>query len=203
MIRGCVGTSSASRCARLGWWTNVLPDRLRKEHHYYTALSCCWLLLGHIFISFLIRVSPVDVGSSQRIYKMVSLHEANWVVPCAASLRSAVGALALLPYPESCGVTAEGLGLGCWLLSVTLLGQGGTETFTWNSLLPPLIFGRGRISHALLRGSLYCFSKAKLFKVLLHIFISILGTSKRASCFLSLGFRNGLVNVYGLLPYGR
>lgn len=124
MIRGCVGTSSASRCARLGLWTNVLPDRLRKEHHCYTALSCCWLLLGHIFISFLIRVSPVDVGSSQRIYKMVSLHEANWVVPCAASLRSAVGALALLPYPESCGVTAEGLGLGCWLLSVTLLGQG-------------------------------------------------------------------------------
>lgn len=170
MIRGCVGTSSASRCARLGLWTNVLPDRLRKEHHCYTALSCCWLLLGHIFISFLIRVSPVDVGSSQRIYKMVSLHEANWVVPCAASLRSAVGALALLPYPESCGVTAEGLGLGCWLLSVTLLGQGGTETFTWNSLLPPLILEEEEF-HTLYFGGLCIASARQSFLRFCFIFL--------------------------------
>lgn len=36
-----------------------------------------------------------------------------------------------------------------------------------------------------LQTSLYCLNKAKPFKLLLHIFTSVLGTSKRTSCFLS------------------
>lgn len=46
-------------------------------------------------------------------------------------------------------------------------------------------FGREEISYSSLQASLYCLSKAKPFKLLLHIFMSGFGTCKRASYFLS------------------
>lgn len=49
----------------------------------------------------------------------------------------------------------------------------------------PLILEGKKFSNSTFRASLYCFSKAKLFKLLLHIFICIFGTCKRTSYFLS------------------